>query len=666
MMNAKKKKTVSSVALGGILLFLSLPSLAVTPEQVKKLTAEGDEETNAYFGWSVDIDNDTAVVGANRETVGSIQRAGAAYVFTRSGEAGDWTRQAKFVAFDAGWGDQFGHQVAVSGDTIVVGAFFDDAPLTNTGSAYVFVRSGDTWSLQEKIVPPGAEENDRWASAIALNGDTLFLGGPLDDYDIDNDSVVEPDAGSVYIFTRSSGVWSEAGILRPSDAAANQQFGVALSVSGDSILVTARNDDDIATDAGAAYVFTRSGNNWVEEAKLTAAESVADEQVGNRGALSGDTAILGSPKGRLGETGNTAFVFVRNELGWTQQAILTGSEPNDAHFFGVVDVFGDTAVIGADNDEENGISSGAAYVFKRSGEVWTEESKFFADDASSDEWFGAQIAMSGDTVIISAPTNLFRPGGFPLGSGPGSAYVFSLNSGETPAGSDVEVTPVPVDENGDPIEDLPAIDMNFDNVAVDGDGETTVTVTDSGPPPPDGFKLTGLRGGATYLDIETSAVFSGSVEICIDYSNLNVAGNPSNLAFYHYEEVGTDVFKWVDITSSNDLDNQVLCGITESFSFFAVMETEDPGDLLSQLVDAVANLNASKGIINSFDAKLDAAKQALADTNENNDVAAMNILLNAFINAVEAQRGKKLTDEEADDLVGRAEEIALVLSIAEF
>ena len=126
----------------------------------------------------------------------------------------------------------------------------------------------------------------------------------------------------------------------------------------------------------------------------------------------------------------------------------------------------------------------------------------------------------------------------------------------------------------------------------------------------------------------------------------------------HYDEVAG---VWENITSSNDTVNMILCGITDAFSLFAIAEIDDPVAVLADLVDLVSTINANNGISNALDSKLSTAEQALADANLNNDTAALQVLMNAFIESVEAQRGKQISEAEADALVTKAQEIAQIL-----
>lgn len=234
-----------------------------------------------------------------------------------------------------------------------------------------------------------------------------------------------------------------------------------------------------------------------------------------------------------------------------------------------------------------------------------------------------------------------------------SVFLVKMHTGGfTPSGDDVEVAPEAVDDSGNPVANGPMVTMTFE--AVSGGGTTTATVTQNAPALPSGFVL---GTPSYYVDITTTSTFNGVIELCIDYANVTFAGDPANLRLYHYEN-GV----WTDVTTSNDTVARVICGQVTSLSPFAIVEQADPIAMLDELVQAVAALNAKKGIINSLDAKLSAAKQALTDAKANNDRAAINVLLSAFIGAVEAQSGNQLLVSEADGLIKRAGAISRVLA----
>src|SRR5690606_6669767 len=181
-----------------------------------KLVA-GDAQADDWFGWSVALDGDTALVGAPREDDGG-SNAGAAYVFVRGG--GVWSQQAKLVAGDAQLGDQLGWSVAFDGDTALVGANGEDGAGTDAGAAYVFVRSGASWEQQAKLMAVDAETNDQFGLSVALDGDTALVGAYGE----------SAFAGAAYVFVRSGGGWSEQCKLVAGDAQSGDQFGWSVAL----------------------------------------------------------------------------------------------------------------------------------------------------------------------------------------------------------------------------------------------------------------------------------------------------------------------------------------------------------------------------------------------------------------------------------------------------
>ncbi|MBX3196622.1 MAG: hypothetical protein KF894_00595 [Labilithrix sp.] len=327
------------------------------------------------FGGSVALSGDTVVVGAS----GNADFEGAAYVFVRSG--GTWSLQQKLTAGEDPITRRiFGTSVAVSGETLVVGAPRNGA---DSAAAYVFVRSGGTWSLEQKLTSSVSMAN--FGDSVALSGDTAIVGAPYED----------SYRGAAYVFVRSGGTWSEQQRLAPSAPAPYDSFGASVALSEDTAVVGARGKDSYR---GAAYAFVRSGGTWSEQQKLTAGDAVAEDFLGGSVALSGDTAVVGA-NGKDSYRG-AAYVFVRSGGTWSEQQKLTASAPNVYdHFGGSVALSGDTAIVGARGTE----AQGAAYVFVRSGGEWSQHSKETDRNPGLGDQFGAAVAVSGDTVVASAP-----------------------------------------------------------------------------------------------------------------------------------------------------------------------------------------------------------------------------------------------------------------------
>ena len=239
--------------------------------QVARL-ASADAADDDRFGGSVAVEGGTAVVGASNKDLGQ----GAAYVFTRNGAT--WTQQAKLVAADAESGDQFGHSVAVSGDTVVVGASAENA---QRGAAYTFRRSGATWTQEAKLTAADTFSNDSFGFSVACKGDRAAVGTPYQNR----------GHGAVYVFARSSTTWSQEAKLTQTDPADNDIFGISVSCSASRVVSGAYVKN---ASRGAAYVFERSGTAWAQSAKLTPADAAANDHFGWAAALSGDTVLVGA------------------------------------------------------------------------------------------------------------------------------------------------------------------------------------------------------------------------------------------------------------------------------------------------------------------------------------------------------------------------------------
>jgi hypothetical protein len=256
-----------------------------------------------------------------------------------------WSQQQKLIASDGAPGDSFGGSVALSGDTAIVGT---RSNASATGAAYVFTRSGSSWTQQQELTASDTAVGDFYGVSVALSGDTAIVGalGKV------------AYTGAAYVFLRSGSSWIQQQKLTASDGAPDDSFGGSVALSGDTAIVGARGK---ASNTGAAYVFTRSGSSWTQQQTLTAT-GVSEDYFGTSVALSGDTAIVGAPD-KASDTG-AAYVFTRSGSSWTQQQRLTsGINTAGGNFGSSVAVSGDTVVVGSPIEA---LSSGAAYVFLQS------------------------------------------------------------------------------------------------------------------------------------------------------------------------------------------------------------------------------------------------------------------------------------------------------------
>ena len=411
-----------------------------------KLTAS-DPAADRRWGGSVSVNGDTAIVGSNYDDHACPADpncdSGSAYVFVRS--SGVWTQQQKLTASDASGGDNFGVSVAIDGDTAVVGSPFDDAGAFWAGSVYVFVRSGGVWAQQQKLTRSTPVTDAEFGKSVSVSGDTLVVGAPP--FYAGTNS-----PGSAYVFRYRPELpvgsrWVEEQKLVPSDSAPVDLFGFSIAVSGDTVVVGAQTTDgacpaDPDCNSGSAYVFVKPAGGWTtvpspmpETAKLAASDAAAGDTFGHSVSASGDTIMVGADRNDdAGYNSGSGYVFVKPVSGWsaapwpmneTQKLVASDATAGDA--FGVsVSVDGDTAAIGTFQPTGYGSSgAGAAYVFVRSGGVWTQEQKLTASDAAAGDQFGISVSLSGETVVVGA--NFHDD----AGPGSGSAYVFDIRCHDT-------------------------------------------------------------------------------------------------------------------------------------------------------------------------------------------------------------------------------------------
>lgn len=428
-------------------------------------TDAGDE-----FGAAVDISGDTIVIGAPSEsssasgvdgsqTNNDTGNSGAAYVFVRNGTT--WIQQAYLKASNPGPVDFFGNTVAISGDTIVVGAVHEDSGTTgvngnendesrmDNGAAYVFVRSGGMWTQQAYLKAPrpqsattvgtrGYAPTFRFGKSVDIDGDTIVVCAPT--AHTPNGALAE--VGAAFVYVRTGTTWSVQAELSGSRTLEREAFGADVAISANTIAVS-----DTAGTKGSVYVFSRDGTTWTEQAYIPSPNAGLNDFFYSV-ALSGDTLIVGaSAESSALSFAGAAYVFVRIGTSWSQQAKLTAPQADENDRFGInVAISGDTAIVtsaddssatGIDGDQTNNDkpASGAAYAYQRSGSTWTLKAYIKASNPDQEDGFGGTLgqalAISGDTAVIGAVGEDSAATGVDGGEGDnsrnrsGAAYVFS-------------------------------------------------------------------------------------------------------------------------------------------------------------------------------------------------------------------------------------------------
>ena len=356
-----------------------------TASQQQKVQAS-DAASAGNFGRSVSVSDNTA----------SILGIEGTYIFTRSGTT--WSQQQKIQPSDHStnkgpWGM---YETDLDGETCVIGykgGTETSLSNNNTGTAYVFTRSGTTWSQQQKLFHPNGRQYDYFGENMQLDGDNLIVSAHNEPH---NSGGSIDNSGAVYIWTRSGTTWTQQQRLEASDKAASDIFGSSVAIDGDTCVIGAQQEDAGGSNAGAAYVFTRSGTTWSQQQKLVASDAAASDNFGTSVGISGDTLVVGT------FNAGAAYVFTRSGTTWSQQQILTGSDATGtSDYFGKnVRIFEDTIMVTAIGHTSFS-AKGAAYIFTRSGTTWTQVKRLEASDAAQND-YNDEIDFSGGTIVMGA------------------------------------------------------------------------------------------------------------------------------------------------------------------------------------------------------------------------------------------------------------------------
>jgi hypothetical protein len=385
-----KRVTAASFLGLAFLLGASTGTAAGLPAEV----TPADGASGDHFGYSVSVSGNTLLVGAPGSSVNGVL-SGAAYIFTRVN--GSWQLQAKLTPSDATSQVSFGQAVSLSGDTAVVGAPYAAVAGTPAGSAYVFTRSGSSWTQQARLSASDYTAYDYFGSSLSLSGDRVVIGAPFVD-------VFQADSGAAYVFTRSGGNWNSGVKVFPIDGRTTDYFGSSVALNGAELAVGAPNDDDNAVASGSVYVFSLSGATWLQTQKLRPNDGQNGDLFGNAVALSGTDLLVGAPDNdALGIAAGAAYQFSRSSGLWSFAQKLTANDAATGDFFGAaVALSGERAFVGAFLDDGAGIDTGSTYLFARSAGSFNQVRKDTLSAASESDNFGAAVAIDGLNAVAGA------------------------------------------------------------------------------------------------------------------------------------------------------------------------------------------------------------------------------------------------------------------------
>lgn len=306
-----------------------------------------------------------------------------------------WVREQELRAAQGVEFDYFGAAVAVSGGVIVVGAPGEDGHGDSSGAAYIYRFTGTSWDLSVKLA--GGVEGAEFGGAVGVSGDAVVIGAW-------GDTVSGVACGSASVYRWNGSKWNAETLLAPADGATDDWFGAALAISGDTVVIGAPYDDDSGEKSGSAYIFQREGATWVQKTKLCSSGAAAGDWFGEAVAVQGDVAVIGAPY-RAADSGlsGAAYIFRRTGAGWIFERKLLAPDGAGHDFFGYsVAVEGNIAVVGTILDGDRGQSAGSAYVFARRGADWNGEAKLLASHGAAYEFVGESVALCGGTALVGA------------------------------------------------------------------------------------------------------------------------------------------------------------------------------------------------------------------------------------------------------------------------
>lgn len=380
------------------LMLMSITAATASAEVLQEVRLQQQAPiTSDIFGYGLAFDGRTMLAGAPFGTHSGHQLPGRAFTFERID--GVWRQTQRLLPSTLQDFAFFGTKVAVDGDIAALSATGENAPIENQGAVYVFERGAQGWTEVRKLTASDPVPNGNFGVSLALEGETLFVGGN----GASEDELLF--AGAVYIFERDGGAWSQIGRLTASDAAQGDLFGTQVAVSGSTLVATAMHADHGGLqNPGAAYVFERIDGEWMETVKLIASDPGNQSKFGQAAAIDGDTIVIGAEEHthEAGDLAGAAYIFERTEDGWEQTARLIAPDASASARFGCdVAVEGATILIGSFLDAHE-TGTGSAYLYRRIDGSWEFQQKIVAGDPGN-LTFGWTVALSGDRAAISGP-----------------------------------------------------------------------------------------------------------------------------------------------------------------------------------------------------------------------------------------------------------------------
>jgi hypothetical protein len=382
----------------GMVVVAALAPDATAQCERARLLAD-DVELRDRFGSAIALDGDWLAIGASHDD-DVATNTGAVYLYQRDGL--DWVEYAKLTPDTPnGPNELFGSTIALEGTRLVVGAPESAVATTDgAGVVYVFDLFDDVWTQQARIINPDAAEDDRFGSALAVSGDTIAIGAAFDN-DPDNESIA--NVGSVNIFTLVDDAWTRQETITLDVRTADDYFGCSVAIEGDTLVVGAWGQDEEGAQSGAVYIYTRAVDAWTLEHTLIPSELLSGDEFGFAVDLQGDLLAVGARQYAINRPGK-AFIFRWDGVDWTQETTLTAATGGNRDEFGrQVRIAGPYLLVTAPYHDGAGLDAGAGFVFFDDGLAWTEHHRYTPLDAGPGLKLGLTAAAAdGDYAALGS------------------------------------------------------------------------------------------------------------------------------------------------------------------------------------------------------------------------------------------------------------------------
>ena len=352
--------------------------------------------SGSTFGSPISVSGTAAIMGMPQDTTNGVN-SGAAVIFRFDPLTSTWLQEATLIPIDAAPGKIFGNAVDIEGNIAIVGAVFDGEQGSNAGAAYLFRYDGLTWNQEAKLVASDGAADDHLGISVGISGFHAIVGAEADD-DMGSSS------GSAYVYRFNGNTWAESAKLVALDGQPNDFFAHSVAIDGSVAVVGSVFDDDLGVNSGSAYIYRNNGLSWTQEAKINAPDGAAGDAFGISVAVSSNVVISGSEgDDDSGSASGSAHAYRYNGVAWNHESKLTAPDGTAADFFGhYVALDGSVAVIGSPLDDDHGVSSGSASVFRYNGLSWGHVTKLSDNNGIASDQFGLVVSIDKNRVVCGA------------------------------------------------------------------------------------------------------------------------------------------------------------------------------------------------------------------------------------------------------------------------